>query len=157
MTQERPASSLPGETTSVAEPAAAEQPVAAGAKVDPEAARLTARASILLAREALGQRGSCLSALPRWAARRPASRWRKRMILAFYPVGGLMGTRGDAAKAPGPVVGTGGIPMNKGDRETLQRRLEQGASDCKPVDRRSDAGTPTGGSVSELEKQLAEE
>ena len=99
MTQERPASSLPSETTSVAEPAAAERPVAAGAKVDPEAARLTARASILLAQGNIGAARLVLERAAEMGSAKAsfalAETYDPRMLSSW----GAYGTRGDAAKA----------------------------------------------------------
>jgi hypothetical protein len=99
MTQERPASSLPGEMTSVTEPAAAERPVAAGAKVDPEAARLTARASILLAQGNIGAARLVLERAAEMGSAKAsfalAETYDPRMLSSW----GAYGTRGDAAKA----------------------------------------------------------
>ena len=99
MTQERPASSLPSETTSVTEPAAAERPVAAGAKVDPEAARLTARASILLAQGNIGAARLVLERAAEMGSAKAsfalAETYDPRMLSSW----GAYGTRGDAAKA----------------------------------------------------------
>ena len=99
MTQERPASSLPSEMTSVTEPAAAERPVAAGAKVDPEAARLTARASILLAQGNIGAARLVLERAAEMGSAKAsfalAETYDPRMLSSW----GAYGTRGDAAKA----------------------------------------------------------
>ena len=90
MTQERPASSLPSETTSVTEPAAAERPVAAGAKVDPEAARLTARASILLAQGNIGAARLVLERAAEMGSAKASFALAGTYDLACYPVGGRM-------------------------------------------------------------------
>jgi hypothetical protein len=99
ITQERPASSLPSEMTSVTEPAAAERPVAAGAKVDPEAARLTARASILLAQGNIGAARLVLERAAEMGSAKAsfalAETYDPRMLSSW----GAYGTRGDAAKA----------------------------------------------------------
>ena len=99
MTQERPASSLPSETTSVAEPAAAERPVAAGAKVDPEAARLTARASILLAQGNIGAARLVLERAAEMGSAKASFALAETYDPRILSSWGAYGTRGDAAKA----------------------------------------------------------
>ena len=99
MTQERPASSLPSETTSVAEPAAAERPAAAGAKVDPEAARLTARASILLAQGNIGAARLVLERAAEMGSAKASFALAETYDPRILSSWGAYGTRGDAAKA----------------------------------------------------------
>ena len=99
MTQERPASSLPSETTSVAESAAAERPVAAGAKVDPEAARLTARASILLAQGNIGAARLVLERAAEMGSAKASFALAETYDPRILSSWGAYGTRGDAAKA----------------------------------------------------------
>ena len=99
MTQERTASSLPSETTSVAEPAAAEQPVAAGAKVHPEAARLTARAGILLAQGNIGGARIVLERAAEMGSAKASFALAETYDPRILSSWGAYGTRGDAAKA----------------------------------------------------------
>ena len=99
MTQERPASSLPSETTSVAESAAAERPAAAGAKVDPEAARLTARASILLAQGNIGAARLVLERAAEMGSAKASFALAETYDPRILSSWGAYGTRGDAAKA----------------------------------------------------------
>ena len=99
MTQERPASSLPSETTSVAELAPAERPAAAGAKVDPEAARLTARASILLAQGNIGAARLVLERAAEMGSAKASFALAETYDPRILSSWGAYGTRGDAAKA----------------------------------------------------------
>ena len=99
MTQERPASSLPSETTSVAESAPAERPAAAGAKVDPEAARLTARASILLAQGNIGAARLVLERAAEMGSAKASFALAETYDPRILSSWGAYGTRGDAAKA----------------------------------------------------------
>ena len=98
-TQERPASSLPSETTSVAGSAPAERPAAAGAKVDPEAARLTARASILLAQGNIGAARLVLERAAEMGSAKASFALAETYDPRILSSWGAYGTRGDAAKA----------------------------------------------------------